>query len=471
MMLRVFALLSVAFAASYAGQALLAADQELSWSDPLVADVPGLAERHISPRYWIGKSSGDTPLMSAEDIARFNRQNINEDPYLYDLTELPDSLSSETVIAKLRSVSRVPTSPRMYADCTPLSDADFARLEASLNLAKIAEHNAVQRALVVRRTPLRAYPTLEVVFNQCSPNKDIDRFQESALFPGDYVAVLHESADGKWSLVQSYNYIAWVQNADIAAGERKEIEAYKDAEHFLVVTGDFVETVFNPEVPAVSRVSLDMGVRLPLASPAEKPHVLHGQNTYLSHMVKLPVRKSGGGLGFEFALIPRVKDVHVGYLPFTEGNIIRQAFKFLGERYGWGHRYGGRDCTGFVSEVYKTFGILLPRNSGDQGSGPVGINNRFDKDDSREAKKAVLAETKVGDLIYIPGHVMMVLGHEDGETWVIHDVTGSGYLQENGDIVRGVLNGVSITPTLALHRSETVSYLDLVYAIKSIRQQ
>lgn len=470
-MLRVLALLCFVSDWYSTGQALYAADQALSWRDPLVTDVPGLAERHISPGYWIGKSSGGSPLMSAEDISRFNRLNLSEDPYLYDLTEIPDSLSSETLMAKLRSVSRVPTSPRMYADCTPLTEADFARLEASLNLVNIGEHNDVKRALVVRRTPLRSYPTLEVVFNRCSPNKDIDRFQESALFPGDYVAVLHESSDGRWSLVQSYNYIAWVQNTDIAVGERKEIEAFKGAQHFLVVTGDFVETVFNPDVPAVSRVSLDMGVRLPLARPEDKPHVLHGQNTYLSHVVKLPVLALDGGLGFEFALIPRVKDVHVGYLPFTQANIIRQAFKFLGERYGWGHRYGGRDCTGFVSEVYKTFGILLPRNSGDQGSGPIGISSRFDKDDSREAKKAVLAETNVGDLIYIPGHVMMVLGHEDGETWVIHDVTGSGYLQENGEILRGVLNGVSITPTLALHRSETISYLDLVYAIKSIRQQ
>lgn len=445
--------------------------QEDSLADPLVSDVPGLAERHIAVDYWLGKSQGDKLLMSLAEIKDFNQQNMKQDTYLYDMSALADSLLSEELFEKLRSVSRVPTAPRMYADCSPVSAADFAGLEASLNLAGIAPENAVRRALVVKRTPLRTYPTLVTVFNDCTPNKDIDRFQESALFPGDYVAVLHTSQDGEWSLVQSYNYIAWVQNKDIAIGDRHEIEAYKSAERFLMVTGDSVETVFNPEVPDVSKVQLDMGVKLPLAEPGQIGHNLHGQNPYLSHVVKLPVRGMDGVLKFEFAMIPRVKDVHVGYLPFTEANIIKQSFKFLGERYGWGHRYHGRDCTGFVSEVYKTFGILMPRNSGDQGKGPVGINSRFEKTDSRDKKLPVLANTKVGDLLYIPGHVMMVLGHEDGETWVIHDVTGAGYLNENGDVERRVLNGVSITPTLALHRSKEVTYMDLVYAIKSIRQQ
>ena len=174
--------------------------------------------------------------------------------------------------------------------------------------------------------------------------------------------------------------------------------------------------------------------------------------------------------GFEFALIPKVKDVHLGYLPYTEANIINQSFKFLGERYGWGHRYSGRDCTGFVSEVYKTFGILMPRNSGNQGRGPVGYNSRFDTGTKRSAKISVLSEARVGDLIYIPGHVMMVLGHEAGETWLIHDITGAGYMGADGSVKREVLNGVSITPMLPLHRSEDVSYLDLVSNIKSIRQ-
>ena len=44
---------------------------------------------------------------------------------------------------------------------------------------------------------------------------------------------------------------------------------------------------------------------------------------------------------------------------------------FLGERYGWGHRYNGRDCSGFVSEVYQSMGVQLPRNTSDQSVSPA----------------------------------------------------------------------------------------------------
>ncbi len=434
---------------------------------PLVTEALGIKEHHVSSKYWVEKSAKQQVFMGKAEIKAFNQENTLNDPLLYNVSSIPETLTREELMEKLRSVSRVPKYDRMYADCTPLTSEIFEEYEHSLALENIADVNNVKRALVVRRTPLRTYPSLTPVFNACSENKDIDRFQESAVFPADYVAVLHTSRDGKWALIQSYNYIAWVQLKDIAIGSKNEVEAYKVEADFLVITGDKVETVYNPDVPAVSEVQLDMGVRLPLS--LSKAQEIHGQNPYLSHVVKLPVRRDDGMLTFELALIPKVKDVHVGYLPFTEENIIVQAFKFLGERYGWGHRYNARDCTGFVSEVYKTFGILLPRNSGDQGRGPVGINNHFEKDTTFDFKKTVLSKAQVGDLIYIPGHVMMVLGHEGDETWVIHDVTGAGYLLANGEAQRAILNGVSITPTLKLHNSKGRPYLDRVSNIKSVR--
>ena len=274
------------------------AAEEKPGAVPVLSNVPGFAARHMSPAYWVGKSADDTLLMTPEAVKRFNRNNFEQDPYLYDLARLPDALSADDLMAKLRSVSHVPSAPRMYADCTPVTEQDFARYEASLNLANIRAKNTIAHALVVRRTPLRTYPTLDTVFNACSLNKDIDRFQESALFPGEQVAVLHTGANGNWSLVQNYNYIAWVQTKDIAIGERKEIEAYVSQDTFLMVTGDYVETVFNPDMPQVSQLRLDMGVRLPLALPDETVHSLHGQNPYVSHMVKLPVRDEAGKLRF-----------------------------------------------------------------------------------------------------------------------------------------------------------------------------
>ena len=204
---------------------------------------------------------------------------------------------------------------------------------------------------------------------------------------------MHISADKEWAFVQSYNYAAWVRYEHIAIGDRQLIDQYKNASRFLVITGDKVRTSFNPEVPALSELQLDMGIRIPLADPETVENSLYGQNPYTSYVVLLPLRNHEGRLEIKPALIARNKDVNQGFIPFTRENIIRQAFKFLGERYGWGHSYNGRDCTGFVMEVYKTFGIQMPRNTGQQGSGSFGENTRFTPESSREEKLKALEIT------------------------------------------------------------------------------
>ena len=179
------------------------------------------------------------------------------------------------------------------------------------------------------------------------------------------------------------------------------------------------------------------------------------------------MRGKTGDLEFEPTLIARGRDVRVGPLPYRPSLVLRQAFKFLGERYGWGHDYNARDCTGFVGDVYKTFGLLMPRNSGQQGQGKF-APTRFFQDGDREGRLQALEKLKVGDLIYIPGHVMMYIGSVDGEPYVIHDVTGLRYFTGDGSLYRGTLNGVSVTPLKPLQLSRDKSFIDGIYAIKTI---
>jgi len=75
-------------------------------------------------------------------------------------------------------------------------------------------------------------------------------------------------------------------------------------------------------------------------------------------VVQLPVREADGRLKLVPALLPRSQDTAADYLALTPRLLLQQAFKFLGERYGWGHDYDTRDCSGFVSEIYRSFGVL-----------------------------------------------------------------------------------------------------------------
>jgi hypothetical protein len=122
-----------------------------------------------------------------------------------------------------------------------------------------------------------------------------------------------------------------------------------------------------------------------------------------------------------------------------------------------------------VSEVYKTVGIFLPRNSAQQGNSPIGKNIRFSPGDTTEQKLQALASADVGDLLYSTGHVMLYLGTVDGQPYVIHDSSGSGWTDEDGDYHDGVLNGVSVTPLSPMHMSQELNYLEEMYSIKKIR--
>ena len=149
--------------------------------------------------------------------------------------------------------------------------------------------------------------------------------------------------------------------------------------------------------------------------------------------------------------------------------MVRQAFKFLGERYGWGHSYNGRDCSGFVSEVYRSMGVELPRNTRDQSVSPALNHVTFGEEDGPGPRKAAVDSLQAGDLIYIPGHVMMMIGRIDGAPYVIHDTNGGSYLDADGKMRSMHLNAVSVTPLLPLRFNEKQTYVDRITSIVRIR--
>lgn len=435
------------------------------------SNIPDLKEQQLHPQYWQKKVLGETKMaMNSLQITTFNQQLFATNPNMVRPLSMPNTLNKASLLEKIGAISQVPSSARFYDNGEQLSPADYQNYLDNLNLQAVKAVNKVTFALVSQRSVLRTFPTYDRVFN-AQMDRDLDRFQETGVFPGEPLAVLHQSADAKWALVQNYNYLAWMPIKDLAIGDKSQIERFVDVNDFLVMTGAKVMTSFVPNEPGISQVQLDMGVKLPVVDPKEQALELYGQSTAGSYQVKLPVRKADGSLEIQTAFIGRTQDVSLGYLDYTPQNVIAQAFKFLGERYGWGHDYNGRDCTGFVGEIFKTFGILMPRNSGQQGKGEYGTNFRFDNSSAMAAKLEVINNMQVGDLIYIPGHVMMYLGNENDQPFVIHDVKGLAYWTTEGDFYQGVLNAVSVTPLIKLHLNESTRYVDKIYNIKRITLQ
>ncbi|MDP5187389.1 MAG: SH3 domain-containing protein [Alishewanella sp.] len=464
--MRGFLALRYAFAG---GLLLLISGLSSAATEHFTSDIPLLKVEHLSPEYWLAKQPNAAELLlTPSQIAQRNAQTFAQQAEMTPIADIPLQFSQAELLKVIEQVSAIPQSPRFFADGKPLQESDWAPIQQQVNRAGVAENTSTQFALVTKRSALLAMPTTLRVFND-SMSLDLNRLQETALFVGEPVAVLHQSADGHWSLVQNYHYSGWVATEALALAPRQQVLAYAEQAPFLVVTGARAFSNYVPNQPQISELQLDMGTRLPLLSAAAVGHNLYGQNPHASYIVQLPTRNAKGQLQLVPALLARNQDVHIGYLPYSTEHIVRQAFKYLGQRYGWGYDYNGVDCTGFLVDIFRTFGLLMPRNSGQQGYGEFGQNVRFTEQSSHNTKLQAIKQAQIGDFIYRPGHVMLYLGESAGEPFVIHAVFDLAYVNAAGEFYRGTLNSVSVTPLAPLYLSAEQSYLDRIYAIKSLR--
>jgi cell wall-associated NlpC family hydrolase len=431
--------------------------------------IPGVTDADLSSTTWVARlPDPDKVLLDSVAIGALNARVAQRDPSMHDIRHLPATLSREQVVAWISQRSARPSRPLVDAESHSLDVGRFDAILSNVAVDAVPRQVTPRYGMALRRTALRSFPTDLRVFSRAG-DTDIDRFQESTLFPGDPLVVVHTSTDAQWVFVVSPTYAAWVRAEDVALGEANQIFDHVDATPYRVITGAKPLTVYSPEAPALSELQLDMGTRVPLDAslPADQP--VNGQSAYTSWTLSLPVRDAKGMLAFRPALLQRNQDSSPGYLPLTRANIIRQAFKFLGERYGWGHAYNGRDCSGFVSDVYRSMGVQMPRNTGDQAMGPGLTHTPYTDKDGHDARVKAAMALDVGDLVYIPGHVLMVIGKVDGKPYVIHDVSGISYRQSDGSMRHVKLNEVSVTPLLPLMFSDDASFVDRMTSIVRIR--
>jgi cell wall-associated NlpC family hydrolase len=429
--------------------------------------VPVVERAYLTPGFWVARlHHPDRVLFEASEIARRNARMVRIDPSLHDLAALPSQLSRSQVLEWIDALAKRPKAILFDVDGQAIQSAVLDRIIDNRDLEAVPQTQPTRYGLVVHRAALRSFPTDLRVFSSIG-DTDIDRFQESALFPGTPVVIAHRSRDRHWLFVVSPRYAAWVAEDAIAEGTWPQVLGYAAKVPYRIVTDATVRTVFTPEAAAVSQLQLDMGMRVPLASTGAE--VVNGQNAYTSWTVELPTRGNDGTLGFVPALILRSAGTAAAPLPLTRANVVRQAFKFLGERYGWGHDYGTRDCSGFVSEVYRSMGVLLPRNTGDQARSPALDRLHFDGDGATAARIAALKHVQPGDLVYLPGHVMLVIGRINGAPYVIHDIHDGKVRDRDGTLRSLHLNAVAVTPLMPLRFDDGTRFADRITDIVRLR--
>jgi hypothetical protein len=432
-------------------------------------NIPNVSQEMLSANFWINKMSEPEKLiMTQGEIAAFNKDIIQKLPEtVYDLANYPSSLTKEQ-LTKLVTKRPFPEEDRFLNE-NKVDSAYYEKLEKQMNLPGIKENNKVYYALTVKRTDIRTFPTRDVSLSEPG-DWEFDMFQETAVGAAEPVLVLHRSLDKQWCFVQIYNYCGWVPANDlvVAKSQATWLE-YVNADKFLVVNGNRLRLGFNMYFPELSELELTMGTKLPLTD--EIPKTVDNQSVAGSYVVKLPVRDSDGQLNIKLALIPVASDVSEGYLPYTRANIIRQAFKVQGERYGWGGMFNGRDCSAYVMDVYKSFGFRLPRN-GDEQEQSAGKTVIFDSL-TTERRYTLIDTLLPGATLHTPTHEMLYLGKYKGRYYVIHDVTSLGDTDNrnpDGSLGRLVLNEVVVTD-LSLPRRNGMLLIDSLTSGKQIENK
>lgn len=360
-------------------------------------------EKFITPDYWIEHNTkGDQVVLNAAGVETFNKKVVEASPTVYDMANYPKMVKGTTVKTYINE--HIDLSDDLYREGKLVSDNYKKILVSQMNAEKIPSEVNVRYGVTVKRANIRNLPTGEGLFFYAN-DRDFDALQETALDPGEPVAILNTSANGYFYFVQAYNYRGWLSKFDVAETDRSTWQRYAVPKRFLTVIGK--DYTLQADGAAVL---FQQGARLQLIDTKEN-----------SYTVKVPVRNKDGKLREEkVSLTNNLASLNEGYLPYTTNNIIRGAFKWYDSVYGWGGLRNSVDCSSFISNVYRTVGIFLPRNADEQETS-AGIHKKFANTSSVQRANIVKTLTP-GSALYMDGHVILYLGYSNEIPYGIHSL-------------------------------------------------
>jgi hypothetical protein len=369
--------------------------------------APNVTFDMLDAAFWLDRAPNpDTALLTAEQIAAFNAR-VYEILNIPPVFSLPNTLPRADVEAQVRAY--LPTQTRYDAKGHPVEPAAFEELLKQVMLP-LPDPVRVQFGLAAQCANVRAFPTAEV-FTSSPFEYALDRIQETTVDVGWPVAVLATSHDEELFFCLTPLYWGWIHSAYILRLDDREIPAsYVTQEPFMTTTASWGGLV---NLATGQAFSCRMGTRLPLTGEIS--------DVYETRLCTPSPFTQG---------YARKEDFAVGYLPPTRRTIFTQAFKMLGEPYAWGgSRFGifGRDCSRFIQDVYATTGTRLPRNGNQQGQvgHPTAVFTR--EMDAATRKAQLVSRVSPGAILELPGHVMLYLGHVDGEPYAIHATSSAGF--------------------------------------------
>jgi len=444
--------------------------------------APKVEEKMLKSDFWTDKLKNEQ-FLSTDEIKEINQKLFikaeaeNKEEYYCDLQQFAQNFKKNKVSEMIKNTynSKINADQNYFNLQGELISSDKReniKANCSLDNFESTKDRAVKYGILSKRSNIRALPT-EMTFAFKKESGDQDLLQLTAVSCGSAAVILAASRDQKWYYIQTKLMRGWVKKDNVALTDSLEsAQAYLNSESFLVVSGSRIETEPSPLDPEIANRFFQMGDKIPLVEredsleniPQNHPH---GQSSPGNYLVWLPIKDKNNNLKYKKAVVAASSDVQAGYLKLNRKNIISQSFKMLGERYDWGGKYQRRDCSRFVMDIYRSFGVELPRNA-DLQEDLSPFENHILKGDFKK-RKGVINKLEAGDILHMSGHIMLYLGKKENKNYLIHAASGYGELDEQGNLKSKSIRSVFVMDVEQLLKNGENTYLNKFSSASKIK--
>ena len=421
--------------------------------------LPDVTSEMSSPSFWADETD---ILMSYDEIEKLNAETISaKGTSMYDLKNQPEFVDGIDLNERILKSSQADA--KYYLGWTYLeseikaTEEDYDKIIENTQNPDAKKEQKVLYGIATKRTELRAFPATVAIWDDPA-DSDFDYQYLASVRVNEPVVITSKSKDGKYYLAKSICCSGWISVDSVAICKDKEewLSAWDiDEDDALVVWGDkvFCETSIVGE--ATSDLMLTMGTVLELAKDIDPNQIIDNRSAYNNYVVWVPVRNDDGTYSKKLTLISEHKKVHEGFMPLTKANISKVVFSALGNTYGWGGSLNSDDCSGYIRNVYKCFGLELARNTTWQSAMPMAkVDMQYMPSEERIR---FLDALPFGTILYFSGHEMMYLGSQNGKYYVISAV-GTIMQPENPSVRQRIRS--TIVNTLDVKRANGNTWFD-----------
>ncbi len=435
-----------------------------AFADGNIRYASGITDEMCQPSYWYNKGieNPDKLLMTTDDIRAVNQAAIDgKGTNVFDLYDMAETYNADSKKASLADIEgEIPTRD-LFVNGVKIPDNReyFLEMINAITSTGYTGTQPTQYAVCSERADLVAYPTPDKV-GYFAEDTD-DEFENAGLCINEPFVIMQKcDIRGEtfyWGY--SWNCTGWINAKSLAICENKAqwLDAVKvdlNGKDFIVVIQDKIITEIAIDIPYASEVNLTFGTILKLIPENEIPEFIGERNAWNNYFVYLPVRNENGMYEKKPGLISQHCNVSVGFLPYTEKNLLDVAFNCLGNRYGWAGNWDSMDCSLYTRNIYRCFGFEFPRNTTWQQKVP---DTLIDLSTMTDEEKARFIETlPIGTLLFISGHTMMYIGSENGESYAIS--SSAKVIDSEGDLTIRPVYSVIIN-SLSTRRTNGLSWL------------